>query len=87
MMRRLRLTTIVVAAAVCLAASHASNGGEQVQGSREDVEAIKKIIMQMTDGMNRKNAATMSIRVCVKSDDKWRVTAFHNTMVREAGQK
>jgi uncharacterized protein (TIGR02246 family) len=168
MMHRLRLTAIVVAVAACLAASHASIGGVQVEGSGEDVEAIKKVIIQMTDGMNKKNAATiaavytpdadlvtvfgqhlrgsaeiervmgaffqsglsksdvrtrdmqirfirpdvalvhvtnelsgatdtkgnivptlreLSIRVCVKSDDQWRVAAFHNTMVREAGHK
>jgi uncharacterized protein (TIGR02246 family) len=50
------LTTIVVAASVCLAASHASIGGAQTQGSSRDVDAIKQIVMQMTQGMNSGNA-------------------------------
>jgi uncharacterized protein (TIGR02246 family) len=167
-MNRLLRIGILAVVTLSLTVYHGRTGHAQSQGSREDVEAIKQVVMQMTAGMNTGDAKTiaavytpdadlvtvfgqrlrgaaeiekvmgaffhsslktvdvktldisirfirpdvafahvtnelsgtidaqgqpqppvreLSIRVCVKENGRWRVAAFHNTIVRPSGHR
>jgi uncharacterized protein (TIGR02246 family) len=55
-MKRLLMLIIFSIASIGLTVGNVSTGRGQTPGNAEDVQAIKKIILQMTDGMNKNDA-------------------------------